>query len=165
MAYKDPEQSRAYGRAWMKRNPEKARAAMQRWGTRNPELRRERNRLYKRRAMERRGLEINKLKAAWLARHPEVRRVKDSNRRARERDAVGTYTATEWLALVAQYGGRCAYDGALGPLQPDHRVPLARGGTNDIANILPACGTCNRKKHLMTEEEFRQRLADEDQAK
>jgi len=43
----------------------------------------------------------------------------------------------------------------------DHRIPLARGGDNTIANILPACGRCNRRKHLMTEEEFRARLAAE----
>ena len=71
------------------------------------------------------------------------------------------YTAKEWLELVARYNGRCAYDGAPGPLQPDHRIPLARGGTNDIGNILPACGRCNRRKHLMTDQEFRARLDEE----
>lgn len=48
-----------------------------------------------------------------------------------------------------------------GPLQVDHRIPLARGGSNSIDNILPACGRCNRRKHLMTEAEFRARLAAE----
>jgi len=111
--------------------------------------------------MQRRGAEINAQKAAWLASHPEVRRAKDANRRAREHAAPGKYTAAEWLDLVQRYDGRCAYDGAMGPLQPDHRIPLARGGTNDIGNILPACGPCNRRKHLMTEEEFRARLEEE----
>jgi 5-methylcytosine-specific restriction endonuclease McrA len=41
-------------------------------------------------------------------------------------------------------------------------VPLARGGTNFIDNILPACRGCNARKHTMTEEEFRARLALED---
>ena len=43
----------------------------------------------------------------------------------------------------------------------DHRTPLERGGTNEIANILPACVRCNLRKHLMTEDEFRARLAAE----
>lgn len=43
-------------------------------------------------------------------------------------------------------------------------MPLARGGSNSIDNILPACGRCNRRKHLMTEEEFRARLAAEHDA-
>jgi hypothetical protein len=34
----------------------------------------------------------------------------------------------------------------------DHRIPLGRGGSNLIANILPACRRCNRRKHLMGEE-------------
>jgi hypothetical protein len=38
---------------------------------------------------------------------------------------------------------------------------LARGGTNYIENILPACRRCNTRKRLLTEEEFRARLAAE----
>ena len=38
---------------------------------------------------------------------------------------------------------------------PPQIVPLARGGSNLIANILPACRSCNRRKRMKTEEEFR----------
>lgn len=48
-------------------------------------------------------------------------------------------------------------------LQVDHRIPLALGGTNTIENILPACPRCNARKHLMTEAEFRARLAQENE--
>jgi 5-methylcytosine-specific restriction endonuclease McrA len=65
------------------------------------------------------------------------------------------------MALVELYENRCAYDGAPAPLHADHRLPLERGGTNVIENILPACRRCNLRKHLMTEEEFRARLAAE----
>jgi 5-methylcytosine-specific restriction endonuclease McrA len=40
-------------------------------------------------------------------------------------------------------------------------VPLCRGGSNEISNILPACRHCNRRKHRKTEEEFRALLAAE----
>jgi hypothetical protein len=33
-------------------------------------------------------------------------------------------------------------------LEADHIVPLTRGGTDDIDNIQPLCGTCNRKKFV-----------------
>ena len=42
-----------------------------------------------------------------------------------------------------------------------HRIPLARGGSNSIENIIPACSSCNRRKHMLTELEFRARLAAE----
>jgi 5-methylcytosine-specific restriction endonuclease McrA len=71
---------------------------------------------------------------------------------------VGFFTAEEWRELVAQYDHACAYCGAIGPLEQDHRLPLARGGTNWIGNIVPACRVCNARKHVMTEGEFRTRL-------
>ncbi len=80
-------------------------------------------------------------------------------RRAREAHATGSLSATEWLDLVASYRARCAYCGSVAPLEMDHRIPLVRGGTNAIDNILPACGRCNRRKHTRTEDEFRAWLA------
>jgi len=50
-------------------------------------------------------------------------------------------------------------------LHADHRTPLARGGSNAIDNILPACAPCNLRKSRMTEPEFRARLAAEKQRK
>jgi 5-methylcytosine-specific restriction endonuclease McrA len=82
-------------------------------------------------------------------------------RRARLLGAGPSFTAAEWAALVTTHGGRCAYCGLVRPLHADHRVPLERGGSSDIANILPACARCNLRKHLMNEDEFRARLAAE----
>jgi 5-methylcytosine-specific restriction endonuclease McrA len=157
MPYSDPERRRAYGRDWMKRNPERAREAMRRWRAAHPEAHRA-----ARDEWDRAHAESSRLRRQrYRLRHPEIRRLIGQTRRAREAGAAGSYTAAEWIALVTEYGSRCAYCRALAPLQPDHRVPLARGGTNHIDNILPACGACNRRKHTMTEEEFRARLASE----
>ena len=161
VAYKNPERQRAYAREWMKRNPEKAREAMQRWRARNPDLRRERNRRYKRAAQLRDPAKINAQKAAYHIAHPEYKRAKDHAYRARSQVAFGSFTGQEWRELQEHSGRRCAYCGEAGPLEADHRVPLARGGTNFIDNILPACRSCNGRKHKMTEEEFRARLAAE----
>jgi len=159
VAYKDPERQRAYARDWMKRNPEKAREAMRRWRARHPELLRERSRRSRRAARLRDGAKLNAQRAAYLATHPEVKRAKEQAYRARKAAAAGSFTGAEWLELVARWGDVCAYDGAAGPLEPDHRLPLSRGGSNFIDNILPACRSCNGRKHTMTEEEFRAVLA------
>jgi len=161
MAYKDPERQRAYAREWLKRNPQKARDAVRRWRARNPELNRERRRKYRRAAYVRNAAKINAEKAAYLASHPEVKRAKDQAYRARRIAAAGSFTGAEWLDLLAHCGGVCSYCGEAGRLEADHRLPLSRGGTNLIDNILPACRSCNGRKHKMTEEEFRVLLAAE----
>jgi 5-methylcytosine-specific restriction endonuclease McrA len=45
----------------------------------------------------------------------------------------------------------------------DHRLPLARGGRHEIENVIPACKSCNSRKHTRTEEEFRAFLHREDE--
>lgn len=54
---------------------------------------------------------------------------------------------------------RCSYcqhpnDGRL-VFGLDHAVPVARGGANDVANLVAACEICNRAKNDLTAEEFR----------
>jgi HNH endonuclease len=86
-------------------------------------------------------------------------RVAGNKRRAA---LAGThFTFQEWEALLRSHDGRCAYCGSTERIEADHRTPLCRGGSNEIGNILPACRTCNRRKHRKTEEEFRALLAGE----
>lgn len=157
MPYKDPEQRRAYGRAWMRRNLDRARDAMQRWRARHPE-RREKKRADDHAYYARHSERLKARTLSYARLHPEVRRSADQRRRARFVRAEGRFSAAQWKALVEEYGGRCAYCLVGGPLHADHRIPLCRGGSNWIENILPACARCNTRKHTMTEEEFRERL-------
>lgn len=97
----------------------------------------------------------------WRLRNLERARVyvRLSGHRRRTASAGSRISADEWLEVIRVSGGCCAYCGACGPLEADPRVPLSRGGSNTIDNILPACISCNRKKHSLTEIEFRQRIA------
>lgn len=55
-------------------------------------------------------------------------------------------TDAQWAALVGAWGG-CAYCGATGvPLQRDCVLPISRGGRYTLANIAPACRSCNASK-------------------
>lgn len=157
VAYKDPEQQRAYAREWLKRNRQKARDAARRWSKSHPEQRRAAKRLYYARHRE----QHKAVMAAYHKAHPEVLRAKSNAYRARARAAEGQFTSAQWRALVESYGGRCAYRGEAGPVQVDHRTPLTRGGANSIDNIIPACRKCNTEKGQLTEAEFRARLAAE----
>ncbi|WP_292698184.1 HNH endonuclease [Microbacterium sp. 69-10] len=52
-------------------------------------------------------------------------------------------------------GRRCAYCGELteNP-DPEHVVPLSRGGRNDMSNLVTACRACNTDKGDMTPAEW-----------
>lgn len=79
----------------------------------------------------------------------------DAARRARERDAVaaGCVTNADLAQLVAEAGYRCAYcrrefdqSSRAASLTFDHVVPLARSGRHEVANLRPACWSCNASK-------------------
>ena len=41
----------------------------------------------------------------------------------------------------------CGYCGGLGgDLECDHVIPLSKGGTNEVGNLVTACKSCNREK-------------------
>lgn len=51
----------------------------------------------------------------------------------------------------------CAYCEIRGvALECDHIIPLAKGGSNDIVNLITACASCNRAKSARTPEEWLQ---------
>src|SRR5690606_31283384 len=39
---------------------------------------------------------------------------------------------------------KCVYCGGMEPEDVDHFIPVARGGSNELSNLVPACRGCNR---------------------
>ncbi|QPE05666.1 HNH endonuclease [Microbacterium schleiferi] len=78
---------------------------------------------------------------------PRTRRARVARRRARRIAASGSdLTGAQWL-LIREAWGRCAYCGAADvPLQKDCVLPISRGGSYTIENVVPACGRCNASK-------------------
>lgn len=69
-------------------------------------------------------------------------------------------TATELEQRFAEFDNTCVYCGRSDlKLGPDHDIPITKGGSNAIANILPACLPCNIRKQASTAAEYRERLA------
>ena len=75
------------------------------------------------------------------------RRARSARKRKRRMDRVEhDLTDEQWAALREAWGG-CAYCGAVGrPLQRDCVLALSRGGRYTLANIVPACASCNASK-------------------
>jgi 5-methylcytosine-specific restriction endonuclease McrA len=125
---------RKYSSEWKKRNPDWARANAQKWGSNHPERKRE---AYRR----------------WRRNNPDKALQNDHRRRARLRNAKGKFTLDEWAALKRAYEHTCLACRRREPeikLVPDHVVPIARGGANDIDNIQPLCEICNKRKNAKT---------------
>jgi 5-methylcytosine-specific restriction endonuclease McrA len=95
----------------------------------------------------------------WRQRNPGRQAQYNATRRARKNGNGGTHTFAQWLAKCDEFDQRCAYCGEAKSLTRDHRIPISRGGTNDIDNIVPACALCNSRKRAKTEDEFRRLLA------
>lgn len=55
---------------------------------------------------------------------------------------------------------QCVYCGCNNPLMltVDHKVPVSRGGTNDLVNLQPCCWICNQLKGSLTVIEFKKYL-------
>ncbi len=119
---------------------------------------RERARQWRRAHPQRVSEQISKRKQ-----HPDylVRaQVAFAARRARKLCTPGKASTADVKRLFNRFDGRCAYCGSLAQ-HVDHVVPLSRGGSNFIGNMLPACAACNETKHssLLVEWRYRSRRA------
>jgi hypothetical protein len=85
--------------------------------------------------------------------NPDRFKANARNRKARKKQAEGSFTGVEWNKLKEQYNNcclRCGKSEQEAKLTPDHIQPLSRGGSNYIANIQPLCLECNLWKSTKT---------------
>ena len=136
---------------WAQENPERRAEYLKRW--------REENRLEQAlyaAQYYRDNQEAIKARArAYYGENADQYAVYEHTRRARELNAPGEFTREEWLEKLRLFGRRCAWCGETiaGVIHRDHVIPLSKGGSNYIENIVPSCGTCNlRKKDKMPDE-------------
>lgn len=104
------------------------------------------------RLRQRKWREVNREKRyeyhkQYVGRNREKVYQRNKNRLARKKGAVGQISAKDWNGLKRKYDNRCFYCHRLAPLTQDHVIPLSRGGSNFIGNILPSCGSCNSRKN------------------
>jgi len=102
------------------------------------------------------------LTRAWRADH--MQDVLEKNRKRRAIQAGATVDAFSYRDIAAHFASlgldSCVY--CNGPFEHiDHVVPLARGGTHALINLVPSCARCNLRKGTSTAEEYITRVASE----
>lgn len=89
-------------------------------------------------------------KKAYKAKNRDYFAVHESTRRAQKRNApIRDLTTAQWQMIQALQKHRCYYCGkrCKGKLTQDHIVPLSKGGSHTLSNVVGACGACNSKKN------------------
>jgi 5-methylcytosine-specific restriction endonuclease McrA len=103
-----------------------------------------------------------KRQRAWYAKNPakakahvQRNRLKDplkvrcrnEKRRAWKMRVVNTLTPDQWQEVLGIFNNACAYCLRTDlSLTIDHMVPLCKGGAHSVANVVPACQSCNSRK-------------------
>lgn len=124
------------------RNSDKIQAQKREWNTANAELIREHRRMYRARNAE----TLREYNKKWTSENLEQFRIYNHNRRARLLAAsLVPFTPAQLAARMEAFGGLCWMCGDDGPTM-DHVKPLILGGPHILANIRPACQSCNSSK-------------------
>lgn len=79
--------------------------------------------------------------------HPERIRALNAAYATKKTGAGGKFTEEEWINLKRSCRFRCLKCGKRKKLFPDHVKPVSKGGSSNIDNIQPLCGTCNSVKN------------------
>lgn len=139
--------SKCYFQDWMKRNPgklaerkrayyaehrEQHYAGLRRTAARHPNTRKE---------------SARKRYAKNLLENRERGRFKVQMRRGIDRNSPDALTPEQWNAIKAVFHDKCAYCGCTpDEITQDHVIPITKGGTYTMHNIVPACRPCNSGK-------------------
>lgn len=77
-----------------------------------------------------------------------ARRKKFQKREATKNQVISIeYSTTDLMAHFKKFGNNCFYCDKDDKQTLDHFVPYSKNGPNCLANLVPACPTCNSSKH------------------
>lgn len=109
--------------------------------------------------LERRVLEYDHIieieRASRLRNKEKQRPAKNARQRVRNRIVQGGEFVILDKELRKIYNQPCAACGTMENLSMDHIIPLARGGSHSVGNLMTLCRSCNASKSKKTIMEWR----------
>jgi len=105
-------------------------------------------------------IRLSKYAKFWRLKHPDRWKVYMSNAYGKRKAAEGKYDAADILIQLKMQKGVCWWCGCElnNKYHVDHRIPLARGGSNWPNNICLTCSHCNLSKGAKMPWEWSDRL-------
>jgi 5-methylcytosine-specific restriction endonuclease McrA len=155
--HKHPDKGTAKRKRYYETNREKILKQERAWQETNPERFAEMQAAWYRRNIERLLPVRAEASRAWHKANPEKCCAMAAKRRALKYSNTPIsemLTSTEWLAILAEANGHCAYCGKETKLTLDHVIPLSKGGKHSKDNVAPVCGHCNSSKGNKNLEEW-----------
>jgi hypothetical protein len=161
-----PEEHKQRLREFYKKDPKRYVGQHQEWLTKHPDYDRERLAKWRAEHPEEARQKSRKFMQIWRENNPEIAQLASRNsarkRRRFKYASLGQHTDAELTILWIEQKQLCAYchvrmlikHGSPRSRNEEHKIPLSRGGSDDISNICWACFTCNSRKRQRTAEEF-----------
>jgi len=102
--------------------------------------------------------ELREIKRQYRKSNPAQFKAYDHNKRMARKDLTSKTIQLVYEDNIKRFGTLTCYL-CLKPIKfgkdhLEHKIPLSRGGGNDISNLDVACQHCNCSKHTKTVEEF-----------
>lgn len=156
------EKERVYGQAYRLNHPEQERARERNYHLRHPEKAKQRKQKYREKVSTKaqelkykiayratHQKEILAYASAYARAHPAIRIANEQRRRARKLNApLNDLTNAQWVEIQEAQEHCCSYCGkrCKGKLTQDHIIPLSKGGSHTLHNVIGACRSCNSRK-------------------
>lgn len=139
---------RENARNWARRNKGRVKANQEKWAAENRDKVRGYGKKWYAANSDKVLSRVEKYRAENADWFREYNRLKSSARRARERGNLTVkFTKDQLAQRIAYYGGKCWVCGVAEYEHLDHVKPVAKGGAHILANLRPACASCNQSKN------------------
>lgn len=148
------EEARQTSAAWRMEDDERYRESRKRWVAANRSVVRDQHKRFYANHRD----EINAKHRAYYYEHPESYALRRAQRRQREVSGGAMPSTSQLKGQLARQKGRCYWCRTLFVRTPhlDHVVPLSRGGSNVIDNLVYACAMCNLSRRARLPHEWPQ---------